>query len=624
MNARDLKNKFVDFFKNYQHAEIPSASIVPENDPTTLFISAGMHPLVPYLLGQPHPLGKRLVDVQKCIRTGDIDEVGDTYHHTFFEMLGNWSLGDYFKKEMIAFSYEFLTNKKYLGLDVSKLAFSCFAGDQDAPRDEESFNFWREQGVSPSRIAYLPKKNNWWGPAGATGPCGPDTEMFYWTGESEAPEKFDANDSRWLEIWNDVFMQYNKKANGTFEALKAPNVDTGMGVERTTAVLSGLSDNYQTYIWQPIIQKIEEISGKKYVAAMNNPVIASSTSVIASEAKQSSKKIATLSSTSNDDARSFRIIADHIKAAVFMIADSVEPSNKERGYVLRRLIRRSIRQGKILGIEQNFCSIIATTVLDNQNNYAGTYSELDSNKNKILETLEAEETKFRRTLNKGLSEITKLIIRQKSVSGKEAFDLYQSFGFPVEMIEEELRRNNLSLDIAEFNRLKEEHQKLSQTLSAGKFKSGLADNSEIITKYHTTTHLMHAALRKVLGEHVEQSGSNITSERLRFDFSHPQKVAEDQLKEVEKIVNEQINASLSVTVESMKFTDAQKSGALAFFGAKYPEIVTVYTVGDPKSFFSKEVCTGPHVDNVGKLGHFEIQKEESAGSGKRRIYAILK
>jgi len=624
MNARDLKNKFVNFFKSYQHAEIPSASIIPENDPTTLFISAGMHPLVPYLLGQPHPLGKRLVDVQKCIRTGDIDEVGDTYHHTFFEMLGNWSLGDYFKKEMIAYSYEFLTDKKYLDLDVKKLAFSCFAGDQDAPRDEESFNFWREQGVSPKRIAYLPKKNNWWGPAGTTGPCGPDTEMFYWTGEGGAPEKFDADDNRWLEIWNDVFMQYNKKVDGTYELLKAPNVDTGMGVERTTAVLSGYSDNYQTEIWQPIIKKIEEISGKKYVAAMNSPVIASSTSVIASEANQSSEKIATSSSSPRDDTRSFRIIADHLKASVFMIADGVEASNKERGYVLRRLIRRSIRQGKILGIEQNFCKDVAHAVFDNQNNYAGIYPELDLNKNKILETLEAEETKFRRTLNKGLNEITKLIDRQKSVSGKEAFDLYQSFGFPVEMIEEELKKNNLTLDIDEYNRLKDEHIKQSQTLSAGKFKSGLADNSEIITKYHTATHLMHAALRKVLGDHVEQGGSNITSERLRFDFSHSEKVTEDQLKEVEKIVNEQIKASLPVTVESMKFSDAKNCGALAFFGAKYPEIVTVYTVGDQKSYFSKEVCTGPHVDNIGKLGTFEIQKEESAGSGKRRIYAILK
>ncbi|MFA5026075.1 MAG: alanine--tRNA ligase [Candidatus Shapirobacteria bacterium] len=590
MNARDLKTKFVDFFKSQQHVEIPSASILPENDPTTLFISAGMHPLVPYLLGQPHPLGKRLVDVQKCIRTGDIDEVGDPCHHTFFEMLGNWSLGDYFKKESIEYSFNLLT--KVLDLPLNKLAFTCFVGDADAPKDEESFGFWQSQGVSSDRIAYLPKKNNWWGPAGTSGPCGPDTEIFYWVDEkTSAPKIFDPSDNRWLEIWNNVFMQYNKSSDGKFVLLDKPNVDTGMGLERTIAVLSGFpDDNYLSSIWQNIIKKIEEISKKKY----------------------------------SDNPQPFRIIADHIRATVFMIADGVEPSNKERGYVLRRLIRRAIRQGKLIGIENNFCSLVAQAVLDNQNNYAGTYPELDLNKNIILETLDAEETKFRRTLNKGLNEITKLIVRQKSVSGKEAFDLYQSFGFPVEMIEEELKKNNLSLDIDEFNQLKNEHQKQSQTLSAGKFKSGLADHSEIITKYHTATHLMHSALRKVLGDHVQQSGSNITSERLRFDFSHSEKVTDTQLKEVESIVNEQIKAFLPISVESMKFSDAQKSGALAFFGAKYPEIVTVYTVGEPKNYFSKEVCTGPHIDNTGKLGIFEIQKEESAGSGKRRIYAILK
>lgn len=592
MNARDLKNKYIEFFVSQNHAEIPSASLLPENDPTTLFISAGMHPLVPYLLGTVHPLGKRLTDVQKCLRTGDIDEVGDTFHHTFFEMLGNWSLGDYFKKEMIAFSYQFLTDKKYLGIDPQNLAVTVFVGDENSPKDEDSATFWQEQGISKNRIAYLPKENNWWGPAGTTGPCGPDTEMFFWTGESEAPEIFDPEDKKWLEIWNDVFMQYNKTADGKYEPLVQKNVDTGMGVERTTAVLSGLSDNYLTNIWQPIIKKIEEISNKKY--------------------------------SDQNFTKSIRIIADHLKASVFMIADGVEPSNKERGYVLRRLIRRAIRQGKLIGIENNFCSVIAQAVLDNQDNYAGTYPELDFNKNKILETLDSEETKFRRTLNKGLNEITKLIERQHNVSGKEAFDLYQSFGFPVEMIQEELQKNNLTLDLAEFNHLKDEHIKQSQTLSAGKFKSGLADHSEIITKYHTATHLLHAALRKVLGTHVQQGGSNITSERLRFDFSHPEKVTEEQLKTVEKIVNEQIKLALPVTVESMKFVDAQKSGALAFFGAKYPEIVTVYTVGDPKNYFSKEVCTGPHVENTKLLGNFQILKEESAGSGKRRIYAILK
>ncbi len=586
MNARELKQLFVSFFVSKKHVEIPSASLLPENDPTTLFISAGMQPLVPYFTGQKHPAGKRVVDVQKCVRTGDIDEVGDTYHHTFFEMLGNWSLGDYFKKEAIAWSFEFLTKK--LNLPIDRLAVTVFAGSKDSPKDSDSEKYWLDQGILPDRIKLL--EDNWWGPAGLTGPCGPDSEMFYWTGEGEAPQVFDPKDCRWLEIWNDVFLQYYKKADTTFEPLSQINVDTGMGVERTTAVLSGFSDNYMTDIWQPIIKKIEEISGKKY----------------------------------SDNLVAMRIIADHIRASVFIVADGLEPSNKEAGYVLRRLIRRAIRQGKIIGIENNFLKIIALAFLDNQDNYAGIYPELNNNRDHILEILDTEETKFRRTLDKGLNEITKLIDRQKSLSGKEAFDLYQSFGFPVEMIDEELKKNNLTLDLAEFNRLKDEHIKQSQTLSAGKFKSGLADHSEIITKYHTTTHLLHAALRNILGEHVQQSGSNITAERLRFDFSHPEKVTDAQLKQITEIVNQQISLKLPVTVESMKFTDAKNSGALAFFGAKYPEIVTVYTIGDPQNYFSKEVCTGPHVENTGILGKFEILKEESAGSGKRRIYAILK
>jgi len=588
MNASQLKDKFVSFFESKKHQEIPSASLIPENDPTTLFVSAGIQPLVPYFLGKKHPSGCRLVNVQKCVRTGDIDEVGDAVHHTFFEMLGNWSLGDYFKKEMIPWSFEFLT--KTLNIPVNKLAVSVFAGDQDAPKDEETSKLWQQQGISTSRIAYLPKENNWWGPPGITGPCGTDTEMFYWTGEAKAPQVFDPKDNRWVEIWNDVLIQYFKNDQGKYEKLVQNNIDTGMGVERTTAILSGFSDNYLTDIWQPIIQKIAKLSSKKY----------------------------------DDNLQPFRIIADHLRAAVFMIADGVETSNKERGYVLRRLIRRSIRQGKILGIEDNFCSQIAQVILDNQSNYAGDYPELDLNQKRILEMLLTEETKFRRTLNKGLNEITKLIDRQKSVSGKEAFDLYQSFGFPVEMIEEELKKNNLSLDIDEFNRLKGEHVKQSQTLSAGKFKSGLADNSEIITKYHTATHLLHATLRQVLGDHVEQSGSNITTDRLRFDFTHPNKLTSQELKKIEDIINQQITKSLPVTVETMKFSEAQKLGALAFFGTKYPEMVTVYTIGNPDTPFSREVCTGPHVDNTGSIGQFSIIREESAGLGKRRLYAHLK
>ena len=567
MNARDLKNKYIEFFVSKGHVEIPSASLLPENDPTTLFISAGMQPLIPYFTGRKHPSGNKITDIQKCVRTGDIDEVGDTTHHTFFEQLGNWSLGDYFKAEALNWSYEFIT--KYLNLDHTRLSVTCFVGDNDSPKDTVSAEIWEKLGLSKDKIRFLPKADNWWGPAGAIGPCGPDSEMF-----------IDG-----IEIWNDVFLEFNKNPDGSFSKLPQHNVDTGMGVERTMTVLNGLSDNYLTTIWQPIIKKIEQISGKKY----------------------------------SDDVKAFRIIADHLRTAVFMIADGVEPSNKEAGYVLRRIIRRSIRQGKLLGIEQNFCVEIAQAVMENQDNYAGIYPELNQNSVKIYEQISNEEIKFRKTLNNGLREIQKLIDRQKSVSGSEAFDLYQSFGFPVEMIQEELNRHNLTLDIVEFNTKKEAHQKQSQTLSAGKFKSGLADHSEIITKYHTATHLLHQSLRKILGDHVQQSGSNITSDRLRFDFSHPDKLSEEQVKAVETMVNDQIKAAHLVTMETVKFVDAQKSGALAFFGTKYPETVSVYTVGT----FSKEVCTGPHVDNTNVLGHFHITKEESAGSGKRRIYAVL-
>ena len=584
MNARELKKLFVDFFVPKNHVEIPSASLIPDNDPSTLFISAGIQPLVPYFLGKTHPNGSRLVNVQKCVRTGDIDEVGDTVHHTFFEMLGNWSLGDYFKNEMIPWSFEFLT--KSLNIPADKLAITCFEGDTDAPQDTETASLWGKKGISSPRIVFLPKKNNWWGPPGITGPCGPDTEMFYWTKASPPPQQFDPNDSTWVEIWNDVLIQYFKNDSSKYEKLVQNNIDTGMGVERTLAVLNDFSDNYQTPIWQPIIKKIEEISGQKYA----------------------------------DNLNSMRIIADHLRAAAFIIADGVEPSNKEAGYVLRRLIRRSVRHGKIIGIENNFCQNIAQSVLGNQNNYAGIYPELDQNQEKILEIIDLEENKFRKTLNRGLNEINKLIKRRHNVSGQEAFDLYQSFGFPLELIEEELKKNDLSLDIDEFNKSKEEHIKQSRTLSAGKFKSGLADNSEIITKYHTATHLLHASLRKVLGNHVSQSGSNITQKRLRFDFSHGQKLTDNELKQVSDLINEQIEKKLIVTKETTTFVEAQKSGALAFFGTKYPETVTVFSIGN----FSRELCTGPHVDNTGILGKFEIYKEESAGSEKRRIYAILK
>jgi len=589
MNARELKEKYISFFVSKSHAEIPSSSLVPENDPTTLFISAGMHPLVPYLLGQTHPLGKRLVDVQKCIRTGDIEEVGDTYHHTFFEMLGNWSLGDYFKKEAIEFSYEFLTKK--LNIDVNNLFVTCFAGNKDAPKDEYSASVWESLGIPKDRIIFLP--DNWWGPAGTTGPCGPDSEMFIDTQPELPLVDFKTGDKqgRYLEIWNDVFMEYNKNSDNSFTKLSQQNVDTGMGVERTVAALNSFSDNYLTSIWQPIIKKIEELSQKSY----SDPQYQAS----------------------------FRVIADHLRSAVFLIADGVEPSNKEAGYVLRRLIRRAIRHTRLLGVDVLATAAIAQSVLDNQPNYAGTYPELDQNKDKILSLLEAEEKKFNRTLEKGLREIGKIIDSQKKLSGQQAFDLYQSFGFPVEMIQEELSKSNLSLDLDAFNKAKDEHTKKSQTLSAGKFKSGLADDSEVITRYHTATHLLHAALRKILGSHVQQAGSNITSERLRFDFSHPQKLTQEEIQKVEDLVNQQIKAALPVTSKTMKFTQAQELGALAFFGAKYPEIVSVYTVGPEENPFSREVCTGPHVLNTKELKSFKIKKEESASSGKRRLYALL-
>jgi alanyl-tRNA synthetase len=568
MKARQLKEEFIKFFVSKNHVEIPSASLIPENDPTTLFISAGMHPLVPYLLGQPHPAGKRLVNIQKCVRTGDIDDVGDTVHHTFFEMLGNWSLGDYFKEESISWSFEFLT--KYLDISVKHLSVTCFKGDSNSPKDEESANIWKSLGVKKNK--FLGKDDNWWGPAGKIGPCGPDTEIF-----------FDG-----IEIWNNVFMQSFKDKDGNYKENSQINVDTGMGIERTTAVLSGFLDNYLTDIWQPIIKTIEKISKKLY--------------------------------TDDNNKKSIRIIADHIRSAVFIIADGVEPSNKEAGYVLRRLIRRAIRQGKILEIESNFTSEVAKAVLSNQDNYAGVYLELDKNKDKILSVLETEENKFRKTLDRGLKEIRNMIAHNIKITGAEIFKLYESFGFPPEMTKEELKSENWKSLFKEFEKFKLKHQQQSKTLSAGKFKSGLADDSEIIIKYHTATHLLHSALRKVLGDHVQQSGSNITAERLRFDFTNTEKLTEDQIKEISDLVNQQINKSLPITKETILFTEAQKQGALAFFGNKYPETVSVFSIND----FSKEVCTGPHVENTKELGKFEITKEESAGSGKRRIYAVLK
>lgn len=586
ISARELKNKFVDFFLQKGHAEIPSASLIPENDPSTLFISAGMHPLVPYLLGQPHPLGNKLVDVQKCVRTGDIDEVGDNCHHTFFEMLGNWSLGDYFKEKMIPWTYEFLT--KHLHHNPDHLHVTCFAGNADSPKDMVSHDLWIQVGIPEERIHFL--DDNWWGPAGATGPCGPDSEMFIDTHPELGPIDFEIGNKlgRIVEIGNDVFMEFNKQADGSFLPLSQKNVDTGYGVERNVAILNGFDDDYLTDIWWPIIEKIQELSGKKYA----------------------------------DYLSPMRILADHLRASIFIATDGVVPNNKEAGYVLRRLIRRAIRQAKILEINSSLVEI-AKAIYGNQSNLAGIYPELDQNKTKVLDILAQEEAKFSKTIDSGIREIQKLIAKKQNVTGEDAFKIYESYGFPVELIAEELGRNNLTLDQAGFDLKKQEHQKSSQTLSAGRFASGLADNSALITRYHTATHLLHAALRQVLGPEVTQAGSNNTQERLRFDYTTSTKPTPEQLKQVVEIVNQQISAKLPVSVETMSLEDAKKQGAMALFSARYPSSVTVYTIGDKSSYFSKEICTGPHVQNTQEIGFFEIFKEESLSSNVRRIYARL-
>ncbi len=560
---------------------IPSASLVPsETDPSVLFNTAGMQPLVPFLMGAEHEHGKRLASAQKCMRTDDIDEVGDSVHHTFFEMLGNWSLGDYFKEESIVWSLEFLTDEKWLGIDKSKLAVSVFAGDDDAPFDQEAYDLWLGHGMSENKIAKLPKKHNWWGPAGATGPCGPDTEIFYWTGVGEAPDNFQetCDDPHWVEIWNNVFMQYEKTIDDSFVPLAQKNVDTGMGLERTTAVIQGLDDNYRTELFWPIIEKIEEISGRKY----------------------------------EQNVREFRIIADHLKAAVFAIGDGVAPSNKDAGYVVRRLIRRAIVKGNQLEIKNNFISRVAEAVFGI---YDGVY---DLDQIKILSELEKEEAKFRSTLEAGL----KILATKEELDGKTLFDLYQSYGLPSEISIEEgekLNKNISNEAIDQLSNLMREHQELSRTASAGMFKGGLADASEMTTKYHTATHLLQAALRQVLGDDIFQKGSNITAERMRFDFSYPDKMTSEQISEVEKIVNEKITEDLQVTMTEMTVAEAKDSGALGVFDSKYGEKVKVYSIGD----FSREICGGPHVAHTGELGHLRIVKEESSSSGVRRIKAVL-
>ena len=555
MNRKELIKKYIDFFKSKNHKKIANSSLIPENDPTVLFTTAGMHPIVPFLLGQTHPLGKRLCGIQRCIRTKDIEEVGDKTHHTFFEMLGNWSLGDYWKKEAIEYSLEFLV--KELKIPLDKISVTCFN------KDKESAKIWEEKKVK--KIKFLGKKDNWWGPAGKTGPCGPDTEIFIGK----------------VEIWNNVFMEYYKNTEGNYTKAKQKNIDTGMGVERVTAILNNLKDDYLTESFKKIIEKIEEISKKEY----------------------------------SKNKKSMRIIADHIKTSLFIIGDGIAPGNKEQSYILRRLIRRAIRYGKEIGIK-NFIKEVAEPVFKIYDDY----EELKTNKNQILETLEQEEKKFNKTIEKGLNTFLKITKESKKLDKKKAFLLYQSFGFPIEMIEEECKKRKIKFSIKEFEKEVEKHKKLSQTASAGRFKSGLADNSEKTTKLHTATHILLQALKIILkDENIKQKGSNITSERLRFDFNFPRKLTKEEIKEIEDLVNAQIEEALEVKRNEISLEQARNEGACGIFDKKYGKIVSVYSIGD----FSKEICTGPHVKNTSELGKFKIKKEESSSSGIRRIKAVL-
>ena len=588
MQKIDLKNTYLNFFEEKGHKIIPSAPVIPENDPTCLFNTAGMQPLVPYLKGAPHPEGTKLTDVQKCFRTNDLDSIGDTTHHTFFEMLGNWSLGDYFKKESITWSFELLTTR--LNIPVEKLAVTVFKGNDIVPADHESAEVWESLGINKNRIAFLGEENNWWPNMELVGPCGPDTEIFYWRSEEPVPEKFDPEDETWVEIWNNVFMQYNHETDGTFKPLANKNVDTGLGVERVTAILEGQTDNYKSSVWKDVIEKIEEISGKSY-----------------------------------DDEkykRAMRIIADHMRAVVIISGDDagIKPSNTDQGYILRRLIRRIIRYAKNLEIEINSSweKDLANLIIDQ---YAPYYPELERNRQVILDVLENEKVKFNRTLEKGLKEFEKIVshLEGKLIDKDNAFKLYDTYGFPIELTVELAKERGLEVDIKGFEEKFAEHQAKSREGATGKFKGGLASTGEMETKYHTATHLLNAALKQVLGPHVHQKGSNITAERMRFDFSHDAKMTDEEKQKVEELVNEYIKMAIPVERLEMKKEDALKLGAEAMFLEKYADIVSVYKIGD----VSIELCGGPHVKNTSELGTFKIKKEESSSAGVRRIKAVL-
>lgn len=591
LTSDQLRSLYLKFFEERGHKVIPSASLIPENDPSVLFTTAGMHPLVPYLMGQEHPAGKRLTDVQKCLRTGDIDEVGDASHCTFFEMLGNWSLGDYFKHESIAWSYELLTSEEWLGIDKDRLYFTCFEGDENAPRDTESHDRWVEMGVDPSHIFYLGAKHNWWIP-GNSGPCGPDTEIFFDTGKPKCcPECNPSCDcGKYLEIWNNVFMQYYKDAEGNVTPLAKRNVDTGMGLDRTIATLQGAESVYDTDGFAPIIARIAELSGKNY----------------------------------NDDEatkKAFRIIADHIRSATFILGDprGVTPSNVDQGYILRRLIRRAIRFAMQIGIPENSLSKVAEAVIER---YCHVYPELKENQEKITTELAKEEARFQHTLKKGMKEFERMkgSFADGKIDGVTAFHLYDTFGFPIEFTEEMARENGLTVDRAGFEAAFSEHQNKSKQGAEQRFKGGLAEANEVTARLHTATHLLQAALRKVLNDStISQRGSNITAERLRFDFSFGRKLTKEELQQVEDLVNEWIQAKAPITCEEMTVDEAKEQGAVGLFGDKYGERVKVYTMGT----FSKEICGGPHAGNTGDLGHFKIKKEEASSSGVRRIKAVL-
>ena len=617
MTADELRKKYVEFFVSKGHVQIQGKSLLPENDPTVLFTTAGMHPLVPYLLGEEHPAGNRLVDYQKCIRTGDIDCVGDSSHLTFFEMLGNWSLGDYFKETAIEMSFEFLTSPEWLGIPIEKLGITVFEGDGSSgespsnegpsseglvPRDNESAEVWKKMGIPENRIAYLPRADNWWGPAGTTGPCGPDSEMFYYVGDAPcSPDcKPGCSCGKWLEIWNDVFMQYNKTAEGTYEPLVRKCVDTGMGIERTITILNGKQSVYDTEIFAPIRSAVEQAAGYAY-------------------------------GTDEEKDKSVRIICDHVRASTFILGDpkAVSPSNVGAGYVLRRLIRRAVRHGRKLAIacgpRETMLSPLAEVLIGQMK---GPYPELLENKARIIDELDREEKKFLETLQKGEHEFEKLLPNllknpQKVMPGRLAFKLYDTYGFPIELTEELANEIGMKVNRQEFDEAFKKHQELSRAGGEQIFKGGLQDHGEATTKYHTATHLLHQALRTVLGEHIAQKGSNITAERLRFDFAHPAPMTAEEIKAVENIVNEQIKKDLPVTMEITSLEAATASGAIALFGEKYESQVKVYTIGTAENWFAKEVCGGPHVERIGGLGKFKIQKEQSSSAGVRRIRAVL-